>query len=67
MNTKQDEREGYDSDVSDWFIGDAPQDAHRFQSMHGTNACWHCDHDAYHHSSPAPGRENSNETSKVSI
>lgn len=39
---------------TDWFVDAVTGKAHRFQSMNGTDSCWHCDHDFYHHSSPAP-------------
>jgi hypothetical protein len=30
---------------SDWLADPANGAAHRFQSMHGTDSCWHCDSD----------------------
>lgn len=31
---------------SNWIADPASGDAHRFQSMHGTDSCWHCDSDS---------------------
>lgn len=38
----------------DWIIDPATSQAHRFQSMNGTDSCWHCDSDFGLHNAPAP-------------